>query len=181
MYFDFIKASIPSCASANYATWANIGAGRGNRTPVASLENWCSTIELHPRECKARHRTTSPESVCRSLHEMVPCAGVGPAMGASHMIYSHAPIRTGLARQFWSSHQDSNLSSPAPEAGVLARLHYDSRRSEEGTGIEPDALRRQPASNRCPALAGITFHGGECKIRTCGPLLQDRLISNEAP
>ena len=25
------------------------GAGEGNRTPVASLEGWCSTIELHPR------------------------------------------------------------------------------------------------------------------------------------
>ncbi len=26
----------------------DIGAGEGNRTPVISLEGFCSTIELHP-------------------------------------------------------------------------------------------------------------------------------------
>ena len=26
----------------------NFGAGEGNRTPVISLEGFCSTIELHP-------------------------------------------------------------------------------------------------------------------------------------
>ena len=30
-----------------------IGAGEGNRTPTASLEGWCSTIELHPRPARA--------------------------------------------------------------------------------------------------------------------------------
>ena len=27
------------------------GAGEGNRTPVISLEGFCSTIELHPLTC----------------------------------------------------------------------------------------------------------------------------------
>ena len=32
--------------------WDNNGAGDGNRTHVASLEGWSSTIELHPRQNK---------------------------------------------------------------------------------------------------------------------------------
>ncbi len=35
------------------------GAGEGNRTPVASLEGWSSTIELHPRESEDSSVTTS--------------------------------------------------------------------------------------------------------------------------
>jgi hypothetical protein len=30
----------------------NIGAGEGNRTLVISLEGFCSTIELHPRNSR---------------------------------------------------------------------------------------------------------------------------------
>ena len=33
-----------------------IGAGEGNRTLMASLEGWSSTIELHPRSEINRHR-----------------------------------------------------------------------------------------------------------------------------
>ncbi len=31
-------------------TWENVGAGDRDRTGMASLEGWGSTIELHPHE-----------------------------------------------------------------------------------------------------------------------------------
>ena len=45
------------------------GAGEGNRTLVVSLENFCSTIELHPRICRqndmqlSNNRTTQPSQI----------------------------------------------------------------------------------------------------------------------
>src|SRR5882724_6475990 len=36
-----------------------IGAGDGNRTHVASLEGWCSTIELHPPGITVSRQRTS--------------------------------------------------------------------------------------------------------------------------
>src|SRR3546814_19891540 len=36
---------------------AQVGAGGGNRTRVASLEGWSSTIELHPHRSPTRWRT----------------------------------------------------------------------------------------------------------------------------
>src|SRR5476649_2741881 len=48
----------PSKPAAN-----EVGAGDGNRTHVASLEGWCSTIELHPPGTRALRNsppTTTP-------------------------------------------------------------------------------------------------------------------------
>ena len=41
------------------------GAGEGNRTLVASLEDWSSTIELHPRNCSQRSNHTLNVNVPR--------------------------------------------------------------------------------------------------------------------
>ena len=38
-----------ACSSIDTTPALKSGAGSGNRTRVASLEGWCSTIELHPQ------------------------------------------------------------------------------------------------------------------------------------
>ena len=48
----------------NFQRRPNRGAGEGNRTLVVSLENFCSTIELHPR---SETMTIEPETPSPSL------------------------------------------------------------------------------------------------------------------
>ena len=48
LYVKFPIRRSPSTSS-GHPPWAD-GAGDGNRTRVASLENWCTTIVLHPHE-----------------------------------------------------------------------------------------------------------------------------------
>ena len=61
-------------------------AGRGNRTLVFSLEGYCSTIELHPREpAKAAERDLAVRDdtgECR----------IRTCEGISHQIYSLTPL-----------------------------------------------------------------------------------------
>lgn len=51
-YDCYQSGDFKSPASASFATPASDGAGDGNRTHVASLEGWSSTIELHPQRAK---------------------------------------------------------------------------------------------------------------------------------
>ena len=47
-----------------FCFWVTKKAGDGNRTHVSSLEGWCSTIELHPRDSYYYiHQTT----ICQQL------------------------------------------------------------------------------------------------------------------
>jgi hypothetical protein len=52
-------------------------AGEGNRTPIASLEGWSSTIELHPREVPARGSSWSGREDL-NLRPPAPKAGALP-------------------------------------------------------------------------------------------------------
>ena len=46
------------------------GAGDGNRTHVSSLEGWCSTIELHPRNAQNRNRTSDTRIFSPLLYQL---------------------------------------------------------------------------------------------------------------
>ena len=45
-------------------------AGDGNRTHVSSLEGWCSTIELHPRNAWFRNRTRDTRIFSPLLYQL---------------------------------------------------------------------------------------------------------------
>ena len=45
-------------------------AGDGNRTHVSSLEGWCSTIELHPRNALDRNRTSDTRIFSPLLYQL---------------------------------------------------------------------------------------------------------------
>src|SRR5215813_15197354 len=58
-----VSPSSPRFAAAAVRTVLGAGAGDGNRTHVASLEGWSSTIELHPQACI---RGACPSNLLRS-------------------------------------------------------------------------------------------------------------------
>src|SRR6266566_4507078 len=60
----------PHCDHRRRANPIGIGAGDGNRTHVASLEGWCSTIELHPPGTRALRQPP-----LRSFDQKAPEAG----------------------------------------------------------------------------------------------------------
>ena len=47
-----LKLSQPKFGDAEFCSSQSRGAGDGDRTRMASLEGWSSTIELHPRVLK---------------------------------------------------------------------------------------------------------------------------------
>ena len=52
-----------------FTGWSIFGAGEGNRTPVVSLEGFCSTIELHPQTFgKKCFSPEKPKSFYRRLY-----------------------------------------------------------------------------------------------------------------
>ena len=51
-----------SCPN-RHESWSQRGAGDRDRTGMASLEGWGSTIELHPRDC-VRERAKNPPTHC---------------------------------------------------------------------------------------------------------------------
>ena len=70
------------------------GAGDGNRTHVASLEGWCSTIELHPpatlRSCPSASTEFAPSAFLRdaAVHEKKEYPVINPACR-----YSTGPLQ----------------------------------------------------------------------------------------
>ena len=127
------------------------GAGDGNRTRVASLEDWGSTIELRPRACRdsvsaARSSARGPESG----HGLVTYRRVGQA-GAGHW--------EGRARR------------------QRARgRRWPLRRARRGPGLRPARLRRplHPAPrrrSRCTPAATCATRATRtrwCRRRSCG-------------
>ncbi len=97
-----------------------IGAGSGNRTRIASLEDWHSTVELYPR-CK----TGGPDRI-RTCHILL----------AKQTLYqmSYWPVK-------WRKEKDLNLRgllNPGALAKLCIRpLCHLSVKLEEGEGFEP--------------------------------------------
>lgn len=68
-----------------------VGAGERNRTVVISLEGCCSTIELHPRNCRIGRRTFAPLRGRPGLEDRpdVLQQMVGPAIAAGPAVQAH--------------------------------------------------------------------------------------------
>ena len=80
-----------------FAKISQTGAGEGNRTLVISLENFCSTIELHPqgagRGCKAAKATTTTLHPQRPAHTKIWWWGKDSNLRRqSRQIYSLIPL-----------------------------------------------------------------------------------------
>src|SRR5947209_3034984 len=73
-----------------------VGAGDGNRTHVASLEGWCSTIELHPPGTIAlRQQTSQTTPVFRHFRRREALGGGGRIrtyVDIRRQIYSLLPL-----------------------------------------------------------------------------------------
>src|ERR1700753_4262769 len=73
-----------------YAGSGHLGAGDGNRTRVASLEGWSSTIELHPPG-SAWHPVLRPPSGEPGLGGR---GRIRTYVGRSQRVYSPSPLAT---------------------------------------------------------------------------------------
>ena len=59
------------------------GAGSGNRTRVASLENWCTTTVLYPQKWWAGQDSNLGSAHARVVYSHVPLAAQVPALSRS--------------------------------------------------------------------------------------------------
>ena len=75
---------------------SKFGAGEGNRTLVVSLEGFCSTIELHPRERSNAIAAVRASTACIGL-----TAGKPLAYQAIRMTNLVAIAASSTARRWW--------------------------------------------------------------------------------
>ena len=132
-----IQALLPDCTA-----W-KAGAGEGNRTPVVSLEGFCSTIELHPRGAVS------------------PCKPLRPTMGLEFnssllaVSYSfNAVFPSGRNRPCFDS-----PSSGITKTGWWRGLDSNQRRHTP-TGLQPVPFSHSgtPPGSRVSFLRGTTVN-----------------------
>lgn len=92
-------------------------AGDGNRTHVASLEGWNSTIELHPRTELERHLQWREQDSNLRRH--------------CHQIYSLAPLATRVSRLTHTKNEDPLANFPRPTTTQTIN------QQELAVGLEP--------------------------------------------
>src|SRR5204863_6391091 len=97
-----------------------IGAGDGNRTHVASLEGWSSTIELHPRYPLLADPPNRPSLRCPARQHRTGAGGGGRIrtyVGIRRQIYSLLPLTTRPPLR------DSRAAHLAPSGGPRSAGH----------------------------------------------------------
>lgn len=112
---------------------------------------------------RLRNPVDEPMSVVVLQDEHVPRLHVGSIFHQTNKASSSFPELGGLT------------GKPNPNEGLvilhvrhLSRVNELSQLAERG-GIEPQGLRPQPISSRCPSPSGITFHGGVRRSRSPNP------------